>query len=461
MLSNPTSPSNPITPTDIMTDVKQYDHCIIGGGISGLYCAKRLKELSPETKCVVIEKEDRFGGRLQVSKLNGLDIVEGAGIGRMSKDKRLLALVKEMGIDTSSYDSVIDYASTLDPKRIKTRSQGVKEIKRLLSELRSFTRSKIFTLDMRHKYNFEMLARRVLGNERYERFVNLCGFTDYKHADVIDTLFNYGFDDNYSDAGLKDTIVKIPWTKLIAALVKENRGKNVVLKKGCLVTSVETSHSKMKDKNRTKKNDQKIFRITFHDYSTHEDTVIESSKLIIATTIEPLLHLLPRSCMNDSIQGQMASQPFIRVYAHIDKKKSKEFIEKIETVTIVPNILQKIIPMSKERGVYMIAYSDNENAVRVYESLSEKNMEAYIRDALGIDEISIIKMKSFYWREGTHYFRPLSPQFKNRQAFLNQTLCPCDDKSVYLLGEGFSNNQGWTEGALERVDKMFEMSVDL
>ena len=40
-----------------------YDICIIGAGISGLYTCKKLLELHPELKIVLIEGSDRVGGR--------------------------------------------------------------------------------------------------------------------------------------------------------------------------------------------------------------------------------------------------------------------------------------------------------------------------------------------------------------------------------------------------------------
>lgn len=421
--------------------MRNYDFCVIGGGISGLYFAKRLKEKYPNSSCIILEKENRFGGRLKNSKLNGVDIMEGAGIGRKNKDKRLLSLVEELNIETKSYDSMIDYASTLS---ISNRIEGVKEFKNLLRELKDQIRKTKFDSNSRSKQDFMHFTQDILGKEKYKRFIDLSGYTDYKKADVVDTIYQYGFDDNYCEPGLKDTIVIIPWEELIKKLVEKNKELGIILKKGSPVVSVKY----IEQSNASENNFQVVFK------NSSSQSVIHCKKLVFATTIEPLLYLLPRSCMNETIQSQVASQPFMRVYAHIDKKKSKEFTEKINSVTIVPNLLQKIIPMRKKRGVYMVAYSDNENATKLQQTLSKESLEKYIRDALSIKEISIKTFKAFYWKEGTHYFLPLSPEFKNRQSFIDKTLHPC--KNVFILGEGFSNNQGWTEGAMERIYQIFE-----
>ncbi len=67
--------------------MKERDFCIVGGGISGLYFVKRLREEFPDASYVLLEADPtRFGGRIQVSRFHGVDVVEGAGVGRVEKD---------------------------------------------------------------------------------------------------------------------------------------------------------------------------------------------------------------------------------------------------------------------------------------------------------------------------------------------------------------------------------------
>ena len=55
-----------------------------------------------------------------------------------------------------------------------------------------------------------------------------------------------------------------------------------------------------------------------------------------------------------------------------------------------------------------------------------------------------------YWKCGTHFFKPLNPKYKNRDDFLKKVQNPLEN--LFVVGEAFSKNQGWCEGALESVE---------
>ena len=125
--------------------------------------------------------------------------------------------------------------------------------------------------------------------------------------------------------------------------------------------------------------------------------------------------------------------------------------------TIVPGPLQKIIPIDATKGVYMIAYSDNANAIALKEHLKNtaENRALYcdlIEQSLGIPNgsLQLIAIKDYYWPIGTHYYEPLRPPFKNRDAFLKVAQHP--EKNLFIVGEAVSRYQGWVEGALESVE---------
>ena len=66
---------------------------IIGSGISGLYCAYKLKQYGHHID--IYEKNKEIGGRVKVIKFDNIDVVAGAGIGRKRKDKLLFKLCQE------------------------------------------------------------------------------------------------------------------------------------------------------------------------------------------------------------------------------------------------------------------------------------------------------------------------------------------------------------------------------
>ena len=89
-----------------------YDVIIIGSGIAGLYAAYKIKQSSPETNYLILEKNPKrnIGGRANNEQFYGTSIVTGAGIGR-KKDKLLKTLLTELGFEINEFKSVTAYLS--------------------------------------------------------------------------------------------------------------------------------------------------------------------------------------------------------------------------------------------------------------------------------------------------------------------------------------------------------------
>ena len=147
------------------------------------------------------------------------------------------------------------------------------------------------------------------------------------------------------------------------------------------------------------------------------------------------------------------------VYAKFDKASSDILKPLVKTFTVVANRLQKLIPMNPDKGVYMIAYTDNAHATALKGRLdnTRSNCDAYakwVEEALGIAGagLYIIAIKSYYWSEGTHYYEPLlsDGKYASRAEFVRAVQAPC--AGLVVVGEAVSRNQGWVEGALESVD---------
>ena len=77
-----------------------YDFIIVGGGISGLYSAYKIKNENPDASFVVLEKfkRDWLGGRIGNEEFHGTTVVTGAEYGRKRKDVRLINLLEELNI---------------------------------------------------------------------------------------------------------------------------------------------------------------------------------------------------------------------------------------------------------------------------------------------------------------------------------------------------------------------------
>ncbi len=411
--------------------INLYDIIIIGSGIAGLYSAYKIKKNSPKTKFLILEKYKKkwIGGRMNNEKFYGATVVTGAGVGRNDTNPLLIKLLKQLHVPYKKGISIMNYSKLL-PKH--SEFDVVKIIDFLKKEYEK-------NPNYYRKFKFRDFGAMILGDLNYKLFTIYSGYTDYEDADVYDTLYNYGMDDNKGGW----PILYINWKQLVYKLY-EIIGYN----------NIKFSNNVISVKKINNLREPCLFEII-----TENNNTFFCNKVIIATTITGILKLVPGASEKSSIYQQIHGQPFLRLYAKFDKKSSNILKNFVENYTIVPGPLQKIIPMDKEKGVYMIAYSDNNNAVLLKEHLkntfqNKKLYEKLIEKSLGIPEktLHIIEIKDYYWPIGTHYYEPLHGNYKNREEFINKAQHPIE--GMLVVGEAVSNYQGWSEGALESVENV-------
>lgn len=391
----------------------KYDVIIVGAGIAGLYAATRLQKLRPDAQILVLEKHKRkwLGGRTSNEMFQGVNVVTGAGIGRKAKDKLLIKLLKEYKVSHNEFMVDKQYAST-----IKNPLDTQKVVKYLQQEYHKAPfRAKGKT--------FKQFAIEILGVQLYNKYMECAEYTDYENADVYETLYNYGLDDNESGW----TGMMIPWQKLI-----EKMADDVTIKYSQNVEQIIQT-----------KTDNIIIKTEESEGKTYE-----CAKLIIATTVTTLRKLLPYHREYKSVEGQ----PFLRLYGKFDKESTEIMAREVPKMTIVPGPLKKMIPMGQ--GVYMIGYTDNEMAERLKDKLknTETNrefMSRLIEKSLGIRKnmLKMTAMRDYYWPVGTHYYKPGIEKYNSLSN---------PETNIHVVGEMVSKKQGWVEGALESVVSVIE-----
>ena len=395
----------------------QYDIIIIGSGIAGLYSAYKIKQFNPALSVLILEKNKKqwIGGRTSNEPFYGTQVVTGAGIVRKNKDHLLVKLIKELNIPYHEFISSHHYITQFKPININETMRSLKKEE---------PTNKTMT--------FKQLAIKYLGVKKYKQFIVTSGYSDYEKEDAHDTLYNYGMDDNAGNL----TCLSISWKDLVAKLVDQIGSENIKAQQNVIKINKISE-------------DQPDFEI-----ETQKGVMYKCNKIIIATTISSLLHLLPSK---SSIYKQIHAQPFLRLYSKLSKSSVEIMKEYVKGYTIVEGPLQKIIPMDPDKGVYMIAYSDNASAIALKDHLentleNRKYFEELLEQTLGTAEGSLIinALLDFYWDEGTHYYEPLKGPYKTRTAFINAAQYP--DKNILVVGEVVSKHQGWVEGALESVE---------
>jgi hypothetical protein len=409
-----------------------YNIIIIGSGMAGLYAAYQIKKKSPNTNFIILEKYKKkwVGGRTSNDDFYGSSVVTGAGIGRLDTNKLLVHLMKELKVPYEKSISIMDYANTisepLDPEKVI-------DLLRKKYKIYKNTKESISSL------SFKEFAEKILGKKLYESFKISSGYTDYENADIYETLYNYGFDD--SKGGWP--MLYIPWKKLVLTLLDKIGIQNIHFSRNVI---------------EIQKNNSTNLECCF-DIICENGTKYNTNKVIVATTISGIQQLIPKLVPGTKyIYDQIHGQTFLRLYGKFDKKSAQIMKEVVHNYTIVAGPLQKIIPIDSEKGIYMIAYSDNENAVSLKKYLSNtlENRNYFaklIEKALGLPNGSLylISIKDYYWPIGTHYYEPLK-DFSTREEFVYQAQHPT--KNVLVVGEAVSRHQGWVEGALVSVEKV-------
>jgi len=405
-----------------------YDIIIVGGGIAGLYSAYKIKKQDSTKKILVLEANDHLGGRAGNYMFHGQSVTIGAGIGRKKKDKLLIKLLTELDIPYSNFMVSSQYASTIHPPC------KLKEMFLYLKQEYDVEKDKAKT--------FKQFAKPKLdhhyGKDTYDYFVVCSGYTDYESECAYDTLYYYGFDDNYSDwPGMG-----LSWKQLIETLESKIGSQNI--RKNCAIRLIKQIST---------------FENTY-ELICDSNTTFLCKKVILATTIDSVRKLLPKK----SIYKQIKGQHFLRMYGKFSKDSIPIMQEKCGKTTLVPGPIHKIIPMNTEKGIYMIAYTDNDGAT-VLENFKEntaKNRYAICRlleVALDIssNSLELEDMVDFYWDIGTHYYTPIHGAYKNRKEFCYYAQRP--DENMRIVGEMISMKQGWVEGALESVESIIDEFV--
>lgn len=398
--------------------MKYVDIIIIGSGMSGLYSAYQIKQFSPSTSFLILEKYKKtwIGGRTSNDLFYGTEIVTGAGIGRKNKDKLLHKLLNNFNLNTPEY--IINPQKSKLIQNVDTNNI----MNHLKTEYKKFKDKQL---------TFKQFATNVLGEKEYKKFILNAGYTDYENEDVFETLYYYGMEDNKCCW----KAFHVPWRKLVLKLyhyigVNHFRFSNKVIG----ITKIQENPCQ--------------FLI-----DTEGGIQYSCNKVIIGSTIDTIRKLLPSYPIYNDIEGQ----PFLRLYAKFSKKSIPIMKEYIKGFTFVPGPLQRIIPMDPNNGVYMIAYNDNNNTIALKNHLenTKSNRELYeilLEKSLGMPEnsVHIIAIKDYYWPIGTHYYKPLNKElYSSREEFMDKAQHP--EKGILVVGEALSRNQGWTEGALESV----------
>lgn len=428
---------------------KVVDYIIIGGGISGFYLALKLKKSDPNLNVILLEKEEQFGGRIKYKSFEcrpNSHYAVGAGSIRKS-DTLVLNLCKMLNIEFSENISETIHKIPNYPNE-KEASVIFKEWCLLYEKNKREIQE--------NGYSMENFLTRFYGIDKVQEWKKMSGYNDFWNSDVSDTLNFYPSSEIFWN---KDSLysVKGGYRRIFQVLEENVKSNQVECISSFKVTKVKQLESKKQGT---------LYKVQGHYRPTKEDVSFQSShekfycrKVIFATTKCALknIQMKPKIHFLDEIENQN----FVVILTLHD--------------TIIPSSIpdtviwgdegKKHIVFNRKKGVLLGVYCDNEYCSFWYHLLKNGTKKTLIHHLQELynkryskDDLSPIKdVICQYWHTGTHYYLPRTKDLglSRIEYIKNNYINP--NENMYFCGEMISLEQGWVQGALESVERLFSI----
>lgn len=380
----------------------EKEFVIVGAGIAGLYTAYKILQ-NKTNSIVILEKEDRVGGRLMQDTLLNVNVPLGGGIIRYPKDKHLIRLIESLGLKLK----VMPWKQVPNPSFMKE----LKYFKELKDFDETLLRMKSDTILSKDVPFFEFVNEWFKNDQEIVReFYDLWGYTDMLYTPAHHVLDHYGIEDvMFTNSKSFALIEDGHWDALINKLVSVLVENDVEIRLKEPVTRIERNHE---SGGFVETLGSKRYRFNKQVYETID--------------------------FNNS-RKYSTPWPFMRIYL----QSKTNLFENIKASYVTNTNLQRVIGFTPQ--VVMASYCDGVNALYWREMTDKKKQEMFSILLGGND--SVVKdvfIRKKFWQVGIHYF--------DREQLKSVHAIPKN-----CVGEWVSEtNQGWVEGAIESVDSKLE-----
>jgi len=377
---------------------------ILGGGISGLYSAYQLLKKNPDRRIVIIDKRDRWGGRVYTHKDSYMTVETGAGRFN-NRHLLLLDLIHELQLDHTIIPSSSHYEH-VDPSPY--------DLQTTLSKIIVASQVDVFH-DLR-KLSFLEYASKIVSKEEIQFIEDAFGYyaelVIMNAKDAIRLMKELFLSDFYQMKG--------GLSQLIDALVRRLQTfPNIEMRLNETILSIRKGYTVTTDKG------------VYHD-----------TLCICTMPKDPFMKLTFSKPLHSSLK-QITCAPLCRIYATFEKP----WWSKKKMTSSSP--LRMILPYSK--NTIMISYSDHYYALfwnDLYTKYGEKKvievLQYYIEQELGIRIPVPLRLKICFWTCGVGYWNVGA----DSEVLAKKLQHPFPN--FYLCGEHYSaKHQQWMEGALE------------
>lgn len=430
--------------------MNKYDIVIIGGGISGIYTMYNLKKKYPNYKILLLEKENRFGGRIYtyIAKINNIEYKMDLGAGRLGfHHERIIKLLNELNLNNdiisiSNTETYIEY-----DKKSKT-SYDKSNVKKIVSNLLyKFFNSKFIEKvpnDILKKVYISTFLKKIFSNLVYKNIENTFEYkSKLKNLNAYDAVKYFKYDYNkYSNF----FVLKNGLNTIIDKMIENiNKNKNYSLKKNAEVKKISWN------------SDTKYYRIEYFNRNNDKNIIINTEYIISAL---PRINLIKFNILNPyrKYLDTINEISKVRIFEIYDTNNGDVWFKNIKK-TVTNNELQFVIPINSSNGLIMSSYNenyiDNENFWLTFFKSGERKLKKVLREKLMsiynvfIPESNYIKF--YYWKMGVAAWKKNVDSYFISQKILN--IMP----NFYICGENYSTYQAWCEGALQTSDEVLNL----
>lgn len=431
-----------------------YDYIVLGGGISGLYCAHLLLKKTPRASVLVLEKAGVVGGRVHTYTDKYMSVEAGAGRFNMAHTL-LMELIGELGLSRKIYpissDAGYAPADGNEPRillgnDIKTKWYIVKVV----------VASKLESTEVLRSVSFIDYCKKILSKDEIEYIKGSFGYYSelviMNAYDAINLLGGLGPGNDFG--GLKGGLSQIIY-RLCDRILKRS-GYRILCNKTVIdiqyvYQGIDTKGFARPGGSSNQHNEGSVIEV----YCKENKRPYVGLKCICALpkqVAENLAIFRPIKAMF----SQIVCAPLCRIYSTFPVVRGKTWFSGMPKFT-TNNNLRMVIPISEADGVIMISYSDNKYADwwnRLYKSggidAVNRELARLMKKSTGIDIPAPLKTVVFHWPCGVGYWGVGADSSKF-------PLQPDSGVPIYLCGEHYSGeSQQWIEGALETARQVVE-----
>jgi glycine/D-amino acid oxidase-like deaminating enzyme len=431
-----------------------YDYIIVGAGMAGLHCARRLLEEKPGLSVLLLEKYNYIGGRVttfrkQLPKIGQVQWENGAGRIHASHEM-VRAYMKRYKLH---WIPIADTALVQDHDGAPLREDQFNDMAALYLNPLFFLPDEVLKT-----YTVERLLNKVIGHQKTKNFL-----AEFPYRAEVNTL--------RADEGIKRLMATDDVAGSDFGVCAEGLGRiaeELAAEVVELGATILMGHSV-----------ENIFmsgRITHVNVRLNSASRVRRNMIFNARTVILALHSNAMKHIPEvarwPVLKALAMRPLLRVYAvfPVAAGKGQKAWFGPDKIIFKNNPIRYFIPIDPARGICMLSYTDADDtqvwmkdAAGDPEKL-ERRMMASIRRAFPLVRIpDPIYFKAHPWTDGCTYWLPgheiphgpLNVFAQAEPGRGDSALAGNLLENVWVCGESFSpDRQCWIEGALESAEEL-------